>query len=222
MGKQNAQQVAKEVRLRQRAEIVMECQASGMSKSDWCRQNGIKVDTYYKWQKQVRETVLNAVENNSMSLAMAGSAQASPAMSPRPQINEVQTKTFGEKYQVSQIEAVAAWKKSNLSAAEWCRQQGIPKSTFHRWKVNAQAIAEGVLEETHMPVEQSMASSQMLQPRFTELPALPPAVYEPSYPEPAAGEPAIRIQMGGMVVEIQKEADARLAESVVRALANQC
>lgn len=220
MGKQNAQQVAKEVRLRQRAEIVMACQASGMTKTEWCKQNGINVDTYFKWQHQVREAAISAAENNN--IALPGPLAPEDALSPAPPSNEIQGQTRGEKYQASQIEAVVAWKKSNLCAAEWCRQQGIPKSTFHKWKVKAQEIAEAVLEGFHTPAEQNMDSPQMLQPRFTELPVLPPAAEEPSPPEPAAGGTAIRIQMGGMVIEIQKEADARLAESVVRALANQC
>ena len=213
MGKRDARQVAKEVTFRKWANIVIACQSSGLNTVDWCKENGVVPSTYYKWQHRVRAVVLEAEEKNGTPLA-----QPPLAMLPPPQLNEIQPGTFGEKYLASRMEAVAAWKESNLSAAEWCRQQGIPKSTFHQWKVQAQE-----LEERGMLPEQYRSSSQALQPRFTELPALPAAVAEePSAPEPAAGEPAIRVQIGGAVVEIQKEADARLAESVVRALAGQC
>lgn len=222
MGKQDARQVAKDVHFQQWANIVLACQSSGMRNVDWCRGNGVNLATYYKWQRRVREAALNAMEKSSMSLAETTSTQPHSAMSPLARFNETQAEALGKKQQWDRVAAVAAWKKSKLSAAAWCKKQGIPTSTFHAWKKEAQEAGQGIVAVYSVPAEQSGVSPHALQPRFTELPALPPAAEEPPCPKPATSEAAIRIQMGGMVIEIQKEADARLAESVVRALAKQC
>lgn len=216
--KADAQKVAKAVRHRQHAAKIEQFKVSGMEASEWCKKEGVSLSTLYRWQKEAREDFLATSEGQEMAAQLLPEPTMLPSVSPQPQFNAMCGKTFGERYRANRMEAVAEWKRSKLSATEWCRQQGIPRTTFQRWKEDVREMAE----EYEAFAKQSTASSQMLQPRFTELPALPPAANEPSHPVPASGETAIRIQMGGMVIEIQKEADARLTESVVRALAKQC
>jgi hypothetical protein len=53
-------QIKHEYRLRQWAEIVAECQRSGEPVRDWCKDHGICRQTYYNWQKQVREAAIGS------------------------------------------------------------------------------------------------------------------------------------------------------------------
>lgn len=46
-----------EVRERKWKELSMECQQSGLSVKDWCRQNGIHPSTYYARLRKLREKV---------------------------------------------------------------------------------------------------------------------------------------------------------------------
>jgi hypothetical protein len=123
-----------------------------------------------------------------------------------------------------QREKVIECQCSGQTIHAWCKGHGIAPSTYYRWleRVRIEEL-QAMVEKNVLSLQTENQKSIPAQPLFTELPALPAAVAEePSAPEPAAGEPAIRVQIGGAVVEIQKEADARLAESVVRALAGQC
>ncbi len=42
--------------------ILLECYASGLSKKQWCKENGIRSRKLYYWQKIVREEELKALE----------------------------------------------------------------------------------------------------------------------------------------------------------------
>ncbi|MDR1816344.1 MAG: hypothetical protein LBR00_06730 [Clostridiales Family XIII bacterium] len=48
-----------EYRIRQWSVVVAECQRSGMSVSAWCESQGICRQTYYYWQKRVREAAVS-------------------------------------------------------------------------------------------------------------------------------------------------------------------
>lgn len=137
--KQKARQIAQEVRYRQNAEKVMECQNSGQSIAEWCRREGISNNTFYRWRRRAREQAVESIENKNTLVVQESGSQA-------------------------------------ITAA---------------------------------PV----------QSRFVELPALEP---RPKEIQPPDKDTAIRIQLGGAVIEIQKKTDARLAESVVRALSKLC
>lgn len=50
-----AKETAHSYRLRQWAEIICECKASGKKVTTWCEEHGINTKTYYCWQKRVRE-----------------------------------------------------------------------------------------------------------------------------------------------------------------------
>lgn len=46
------------VRLEQWTSLVQSCSDSGLTKAEWCRQNNIKIKTYYYWQRRVRKHAL--------------------------------------------------------------------------------------------------------------------------------------------------------------------
>lgn len=47
-----------EVRIQQWIKIIQEASASGLSKRDWCSQNGIPIRKFYYWHKKAREYML--------------------------------------------------------------------------------------------------------------------------------------------------------------------
>ena len=52
------EEVKQEVRHREWAEQVRECQSSGLSIREWCKQKGVNVYTYYRRLRTLREEVL--------------------------------------------------------------------------------------------------------------------------------------------------------------------
>ena len=58
--------VRNDVRVRKWAEMIRCRSESGLSVSDWCEQNGIKVKTYYYRLKRVRETLFSEIEQHDI------------------------------------------------------------------------------------------------------------------------------------------------------------
>lgn len=58
--------VKKEVKLAQWAEMVKSRKESGLTVTDWCRQNGINLKTYYYRLKRLRQTVCNEIEQHDI------------------------------------------------------------------------------------------------------------------------------------------------------------
>ena len=56
-------QVKKEAHLNEMAEIVRQCQSSGMKVKDWCSQNNIGVSTYYSYLRRVKEVTLEKIDH---------------------------------------------------------------------------------------------------------------------------------------------------------------
>ena len=54
--------VKKEIKLAEWAEMVKMRNASGLTVSEWCRQNGINLKTYYYRLKRMRQAVCNELE----------------------------------------------------------------------------------------------------------------------------------------------------------------
>ena len=54
--------VKKEIRLAQWAEMVRQRNESGLTVTDWCKENGINLKTYYYRLKRVRQTVCNEID----------------------------------------------------------------------------------------------------------------------------------------------------------------
>lgn len=56
----------KEVKLAQWAEMVRSRSESGLTVTDWCKQNGINIKTYYYRLKRVRQAVCNEIEQHDI------------------------------------------------------------------------------------------------------------------------------------------------------------
>ena len=56
----------KEVKLTQWAEMVRSRSESGLTVTDWCRQNGINLKTYYYRLKRVRQEVCSEMERHDI------------------------------------------------------------------------------------------------------------------------------------------------------------
>ena len=53
--------IKNEVKLKQWAEMIQQRNESGLTVTDWCRQNGINLKTYYYRLKRVRQAVCNEI-----------------------------------------------------------------------------------------------------------------------------------------------------------------
>ena len=58
-------EVKKEVRHREWAEQIRECQSSGLPIKEWCRQNGVNVYTYYRRLRKLREELLGSKDTDT-------------------------------------------------------------------------------------------------------------------------------------------------------------
>ena len=58
--------IKNEVKLKQWAEMVQSRNESGLTVSEWCRQNGINPKTYYYRLKRVRNAVYNEIEQHDI------------------------------------------------------------------------------------------------------------------------------------------------------------
>ena len=47
-------QLTTDVRTRNWASIVTECNRSALSKQEWCRQNNVSIKSFYYWQRKLR------------------------------------------------------------------------------------------------------------------------------------------------------------------------
>ena len=58
---ENVVQVRNEYRKQQRAQIIQECQSSGLSNKEYCRQQGISEKTYYYWRRKLRDEAAEGI-----------------------------------------------------------------------------------------------------------------------------------------------------------------
>ena len=56
------QKIKKEVRRKEWGEQVRECQNSGLSIREWCKQNGVNIYTYYRRLRKLRNELLDQAE----------------------------------------------------------------------------------------------------------------------------------------------------------------
>jgi putative transposase len=75
----NTQKVAKEYRLSQWAQVIQERRNSGQSVKDFCERSGISKNTYFYWQRKLREAACAqlSVEDNPKMVAPSGWMQLS-------------------------------------------------------------------------------------------------------------------------------------------------
>lgn len=58
--------VKKEVKVSKWAEMVRQRNESGLTVTDWCKENGINLKTYYYRMKRVRQAVCNEIEQHDI------------------------------------------------------------------------------------------------------------------------------------------------------------
>ena len=58
---ENVIQVQNEYRKQQWAQIIRECQGSGLSNKEYCRQQGISEKTYYYWLRELRSEAAEGI-----------------------------------------------------------------------------------------------------------------------------------------------------------------
>lgn len=61
--------VAHKNKLQEWTERVQECRSSGICVKDWCKEHGIKVSTFYAWQKKVFNSLSAELQLNSYNAA---------------------------------------------------------------------------------------------------------------------------------------------------------
>ena len=72
MGK--IREIKKQLRHKEWAAMVQECQASGKRVDVWCQENGIKVSTYYKRLSVLRNELIEGSEKQSIVPVSVSSA----------------------------------------------------------------------------------------------------------------------------------------------------
>ena len=55
--------ITHQIRCQQWARIIQECMESGLSKTEWCRQNGISDKKFFYWQKILRREAYDLAAN---------------------------------------------------------------------------------------------------------------------------------------------------------------
>ena len=70
-------EVKKELRHREWAEEIAECQSSGMKIRNWCQMKGISCNTYYRRLQIVRTELLAQTEQSMQQIIPLSSAMAS-------------------------------------------------------------------------------------------------------------------------------------------------
>ena len=56
---------AYQIRLQQWVKIIQDANASGMTKKDWCEQNGITLRVFYYWHKKARDYIMEQTHKKS-------------------------------------------------------------------------------------------------------------------------------------------------------------
>ena len=59
-------EIKKQVRHKELAAMVQECQTSGKNVEEWCNENGINISTYYKRLNVIRTELIEESENQSI------------------------------------------------------------------------------------------------------------------------------------------------------------
>ena len=79
----NTRAIAAEYRLQQWAGIMQDCKESGLSIKAYCENAGIHQNTYFYWQKKLREAAceeLIKIESNNSNLVPQASNDGSPVV----------------------------------------------------------------------------------------------------------------------------------------------
>ena len=83
-------------RMNEWRQLIQERQQSGQSVRAWCRQNGIRENSYYYWLRIIREEALRETENRSGALVRVEPEKlAVGAVSPQSSLGRIVIRTHG-------------------------------------------------------------------------------------------------------------------------------
>ena len=118
---------------------------------------------------------------------------------------------------------ILAARTSGLNDFEYCRTNGIPRSTFYR------ALARLRQKACELPdrSERPECKQEVVPINISELPIsredqIHPVSHVVDEPLPASFEATMRITLGGSTLELTNHADTALVASILRMLNNRC
>ena len=83
-------------RMNEWSQLIHERQESGQSVRAWCRQNGIRENSYYYWLRIIREEALRETENRSCALVRVEPEKlAVETVSPQSSSERIVVRTHG-------------------------------------------------------------------------------------------------------------------------------
>lgn len=106
--------ITHEVRTQEWFCIIRTCNASGLSKKQWCEENGVSVRKFFYWQKKIREDLYNG---RTLQRNKEERSRDCPCFSqhrPAPVFAEIKATTVAET-QDSQFQPVAVIKVGAIS-----------------------------------------------------------------------------------------------------------
>ena len=71
--------ITHQVRAEHWAKIMNECINSGMSKTAWCRTNGISEKQFFYWQRILRREAFDNFKNSSLPATVGSDQELAPA-----------------------------------------------------------------------------------------------------------------------------------------------
>lgn len=117
------------------------------------------------------------------------------------------------------MELITRCRQSGLSDDRWCREHGIPASTFYRHvKILRQKACD-----VPAPVRENISQKQEAVPvQVADIQEPGRAKNGFTMPETGVQEPAIRIHLGSAYIDIMNHADTTLLSAAVMALKTLC
>ena len=77
-------EVKKELRYREWAEEIAECQSSGMAVKEWCRMKGLSSNTYYRRLRVLRTSLLAQTEQSMQPIVPISAAMSLQTSDSKP------------------------------------------------------------------------------------------------------------------------------------------
>ena len=117
------------------------------------------------------------------------------------------------------MELITRCRRSGLSDDRWCREHGIPVSTFYRHvKILRQKACD-----VPVSVKENISPKQEVVPvQVTDIQDLGRTKTGFPMPESGVGEPAVHIYLGSACIDVMNHADATLLSAAVMALKTLC
>lgn len=72
--------VKDEVRMKEWIKIIRECRSSGIPANQWLKQHNINQATYYRWQKIIRERIIEGQEQYNEIVEIKPAVHSCPAV----------------------------------------------------------------------------------------------------------------------------------------------